>query len=241
MLAISTIIVSVLSLVPLLSMGSLGSLVSPSCQAGLSQPSSRLPPPKSLDMPLGEALAKRRSVRSFDPGRRPSAENVSALLWAASGITRPEPEHPQGGKRTAPSAFGAGSVEVFVASADGWFLYDPKAHALERRGSEDLRATLAGADWARGAPVIFVFVADLERYPERVPAEERRIYAYADGAAAGENLYLAATALGLGTVLTMAPAREVSAALGLRESELPTYVFPVGCPSEESGATSPPR
>lgn len=232
MLAISTIVAIFIAFL---------SFAFPSRTAELPEPPARLPSAKGLDMPLGEALAKRRSVRSFDPGRSLSAERISALLWAASGITRPEPEHPRGGKRTAPSAFGSGSVEIFVASADGSFLYDPKAHALERRGSEDLRAKLAGADWARAAPVIFVFVADLDRYPERVPADERRIYAYADGAAAGENLYLAATALGLGTVLTMAPAREVSVALGLRESELPTYVFPAGYPSEEGEARSAPR
>lgn len=203
-------------------------------ELGSSQLLNRLPPPRGLEMPLGEALAKRRSVRSFDPSRKPSAEHVSALLWAASGITRPDPAHPQGGKRTAPSAFGSGSVELFLCSADGVFLYDPKKHALAKRRSEDVRHRIGGEDWAKSAPLCIVFVADLARYPERIPGEERRIYAYADGAVAGENLYLAATALGLGTVLTMAPIREVSRALELRESQLPTYVFPVGYPSQDS-------
>ncbi len=206
-------------------------------EAGPLESLERLPPPRGLEMPLGETLAKRRSVRSFDSARKPTAEHVSALLWAASGITRPDPQHPQGGKRTAPSAFGAASVEVFVCSAHGVFLYDPKRHALLKRGSADVRDAVAGTDWAKSAPLCMVFVADLARYPQHVSAEERRIYAYADGAVAGENLYLAAAALGLGTVLTMAPAREVAGALGLRETELPTYVFPIGYALEESSGS----
>ncbi len=186
-----------------------------------------LPPPKGLEMPLGEALAKRESVRSFDPGRRPTPEQLSAVLWAASGITRPDPAHPQGGKRTAPTAFGSGSVEVFVATADGVSLYDPRAHALIPRTAKDLRGKIAGADWAKQAPVVLLVAADLTRYPDRTPEEERGLYAHADGAAAGQNIYLAATALGLGTVLTMSPAKESMGNLGLSESEIPVYVFPL--------------
>ena len=191
--------------------------------------------PEGLEMSVGEALRMRHSVRKFDPTRQLSRTQLGTLLWASAGVTRPEPTHPVGGKRTAPSAFGSASVDVFVTSAEGTFVYSSKDHALVPHGAaakKDLRADLAGAAWAKEAPVLMLFVANLERYPEKTSTAERRDYSFADASAAGENLYLACTALGLGTCLTMSSNKEAGALLGLSKSQVVLFAFPVGYPAE---------
>lgn len=194
-------------------------------------PGIALAPPAGLSMSLGDALTKRHSVRSFDTARAVSRDELGTVLWAAAGITRPDEKHPQGGKRTAPSAFGSASVDVYVTSAEGTFRYAPKGHALEAVAAakgKDLRSVIAHVDWMREAPAVLVLVADFTRYPAQAGQAERRDYAHADAAAAGENLYLAATALGLGTCLTMSSGAETAAALGLAETQKPIFVFPLG-------------
>jgi SagB-type dehydrogenase family enzyme len=190
-----------------------------------------LAPPAGLSMSLGDALSKRHSVRSFDTARAVSRDELGTVLWAAAGITRVDETHPQGGKRTAPSAFGSASVDVYVTSAEGTFRYASKGHALEAVAvakGKDLRSVIAHVDWMREAPVVLVLVADFTRYPAQAGQAERRDYAHADAAAAGENLYRAATALGLGTCLTMSSGSETAAALGLAETQKPIFVFPLG-------------
>jgi SagB-type dehydrogenase family enzyme len=197
-----------------------------------------LPPPAALEMPLGEALRKRRSCRSFDPARRPSREEIAALLWAAAGITLPDPEHSHGGKRAAPSAFEAYAVDVVVTSAEGTFVYSPREHALVPHavaGKKDLRREVPRSDWVREAPVLILLVADVARYPEGVRPERRRDYAHADAAVIGQNLYLAATALGLATVLTADARPEAGELLGLGEGQRIVFILPAGSAAAEGG------
>jgi nitroreductase len=179
-------------------------------------------------MSLGEALKKRHSTRSFDKDKAPNLSQLATVLWAAAGITRPDAEHPQGGKRTAPSAYGSAAIDILVTSRDGTFLYVPPRHTLVRRSTKDLRKPLAGPDWAAEAPLLLIMVANYDRYPESVREERRRDYGYADAGTAGENVYLAATALGMGTVLTVCSHPESAALLGLRENQRALFVFPLG-------------
>ena len=193
-----------------------------------------LPSPAGLDMKLGDALSIRHSVRKFDAGREPTREQLGAVLWSAAGITRPDPSHPQGGKRTAPSAFGSASIDVYVTSARGTYRYEPRSHKLILRSADDLRAKLGGADWAKEAPVLLILVADLSRYPERVPDPERRDYAWADATAAAENIYLAVTALGLGTCYTVSSSPEAAKLLQLSEAQRPIVAMPLGTEAESN-------
>ncbi len=190
-----------------------------------------LPGPEGLDMSVGEALRGRQSTRKFDKDRKLSPAQVGTLLWAMNGINRPDPAQPRGGKRTAPSAYGACAVDVIITSAEGTFLYLPGEHALQGQGlasEKDLRAELAGADWAKEAPLLVLLVASLDRYPEKTPEAERRDYSYADAGVMGENLYLACAALRLGTVLTVSSRPEAGALLGLGKDQRTIFAFPVG-------------
>ncbi len=84
-----------------------------------------LPPPRTHGgMPLMDALANRATSREFGERDLPR-RMLSDLLWAAFGINRPD------GKRTAPSAFNAQSVDIYLAMKEGVFLYGAKGHFLK--------------------------------------------------------------------------------------------------------------
>jgi nitroreductase len=186
-------------------------------------------------MSVGDALRERRSTRKFDKERKPSPEQVGTLLWAMNGVNRPDPARPGSGKRTAPSAYGACAVDVIITSAEGTFRYLPGEHALEGQGiaaGRDLRPELAGADWAKDAPLLVLLVASLDRYPEKTGAAERRDYSYADAGVMGENLYIACAALKLGTVLTVSSRPDAGALLGLGKDQRVIFAFPVGFPGQ---------
>ena len=76
--------------------------------------------------PLMQVLKERSSSRSFSPEKL-SAQVLSNLLWAAFGINRPDT-----GKRTAPSAVNWQEIDIYVATADGLYLYEAKRQALKR-------------------------------------------------------------------------------------------------------------
>ena len=74
-------------------------------------------------MPLMEAIAERRSSREFAPDELP-LQLLSDLLWAADGVNEPKADG------TAPSAFDAQEIDVYVALPSGAYLYVAAAHAL---------------------------------------------------------------------------------------------------------------
>ena len=117
-----------------------------------------LPKPRTEGgMPLMEALKARKTSRSFSREKLPE-QVLSDLLWAACGVNRPD-----SGKRTAPSAVNWQEIDVYVAMAEGVYLYNAKAHRLEPVLAKDLRAMTGTQPFVRDAPVNLVYVADLTR------------------------------------------------------------------------------
>ena len=208
--------------------------------ADVSTPSSpasgiELPPPSKLEVSLGAALRARCSTREFAADRPVSRKELATLLWAMTGINRPDGVDPKAGKRTAPSAFGVNAVEVWVTSGDGTYRYEPVQHRLVphgRLGEKDLRRELTSADWAQTAPLLVALVVHRNRYPENVRPVRRDHYAHADAGVIGENLYLACAAMGLGTVVTASAPREAGQLLGLGEDTAVVFVLPVGHPAK---------
>jgi len=190
-------------------------------------------------MSVEEALSRRRSVREYL--RSPIAlSELSQILWAAYGVSEV-----RWGLRTAPSAGAIYPLNVYAAVGEGgvvgeggWleagvYRYLPRRHSivLLRRG--DVRRGLYEAalrqDWVLNAPVSLVVAAVYEK-TARVYGERGRIrYVHMDLGHLGQNVYLQATALGLGTVAVGAfdddGVREV---LGIPEGETPLYIMPVG-------------
>lgn len=183
-----------------------------------------LPPPRqSGGLPLMAALQRRRSDRAYlaQPITR---EVLSNLLWAAFGINRAE-----SGDRTAPYWRHVMVIDLYLAMADGVWLYEPKAHALLSRIRDDIRRETGMQDFVAGAPLELIYVAHGERMD--VPPEERRLYASVDSAFIGENVYLFCASEGLGSVFRGSFDQEALARrLKLGAQEFVTFVQTVGYP-----------
>jgi len=189
----------------------------------------RLPPPEQKGtMSLEEALARRRSVREFTPDAL-SEREVSQLLWAAQGITHTE------GLRTSPSAGALHPLELYVASAGGFYRYEPRPHQLIRISERDLRAamrrTALDQEAITEAPTVFVIAAVYERISRKYGAARTPRYVHMEVGHAAQNLLLEAVALGLGGVLVGAFEDDaLRKALELPADHRPLYLIPVGHP-----------
>jgi SagB-type dehydrogenase family enzyme len=184
-------------------------------------------PTRQGGMPLADALAKRRSAREFAPAPL-GADQIGQLLWAAQGVTS------RAGQRTAPSAGALYPLELYVATADGLFHYEPAAHRLTRRAERDPRAAIAaaahGQESVAAAPAVFAFAAVAARTEGKYGTRTPRYVAMEAGHAA-QNLLLEATALGLvGVPVGAFDDRRLAEALGLPPDQQPLYLVPVGRP-----------
>jgi nitroreductase len=145
-------------------------------------------------MTLQELLRLRRSSREFDARALP-LYTLSRLLWAACGVNRPAE-----GKRTAPSARGEQAISVYVAQADGLYLFEPSDLVLRQISAADLRGATGLQDFVAAAPLNLVYVASLLPYDE-VSDEEQLFMAAMDTGFISENVYLFCAAEGLATVV----------------------------------------
>lgn len=196
-----------------------------------------LPPPKtSGEMSLEEAIRERRSQRSFSD-KPLTLEHISQILWAAQGVT-----DPQSGFRAAPSAGALYPLEIYLVFGEngvrgldvGIYHYLPEDHSLEKLLEKDLRKDLAeaclGQDFIAEAPVNLIIAAEYEKTTGKYGERGIR-YVHMEVGHAAENVYLEATALGLGTVAVGAfDDEEVSKVLRLPLEHEPLYVMPIGYP-----------
>jgi len=174
--------------------------------------------------PLMSALRERHSTREYSERRLP-AQLLSDLLWAAFGINRPA-----SGDRTAPYWRHVMVMDIYAVMADGVFLYDPKAHALQPYLNADLRADTGLQDFVARAPLNLVYVAHGERMQDISP-EERRLYASVDAGFIGQNVYLYCASEGLATVFRGAvDYPKLARALILPEGQFVTFAQTVGYP-----------
>lgn len=110
--------------------------------------SMKLPQPQfDSGMPLMQALQARKSTREFSPEKLPT-QVLSNLLWAAFGVNRSETAG-----RTAPSAHNWQDIDIYVATAEGLYLFDAKNQALEIVQAKDIRALTGTQDFVVDAPV----------------------------------------------------------------------------------------
>lgn len=199
------------------------------CPAASAQELSRieLPAPDTAGgLPLMKALSLRSTSREFSERELP-VQVISDLLWAASGINRPE-----SGKRTAPTARNRQEIDIYVATAKGLYLYDPKAHALEPVLAGDIRALTGRQDFVATAPVNLVYVADYSRMGDG-PMEMKKFYGATDTGFIGQNVYLYCASAGLVTVVRGSVDRDALAeAMGLGENQAVILAQTVGYPKE---------
>ncbi len=188
-------------------------------------------PARTGALAVEAALAARRSCRAY-LGEPLRLAEVGQLLWAAQGITTP------GGKRTAPSAGALYPLEVYLMAgrveglATGVYRYLPREHGLELREEGDRRRELAAV--ALGQAMVAQGAVDLiitgveARCAVRYGGRAGR-YVLLEAGHASQNVSLAATALGLGTVVVGAfDDQRQRCLLGLDAGETPLVVMPVG-------------
>jgi SagB-type dehydrogenase family enzyme len=167
-------------------------------------------------MPLQQALATRRSVRSFSSAPL-TLEELSFLLWAAQGVTAVQED--DAGQvverfRTAPSAGARYPLETYVAVnrvadvAPGLYRYRPSDHQLILvREDANLASALQSACYEQPfvgeAAAVFIWSAIPYRTEWKYVYLSHRMIAMEAGHAC-QNLYLAAQSCGAGACAVMA-------------------------------------
>jgi len=202
-----------------------------------------LPKIRSDVLSVEQALAYRRSIRSYED-KPITIEQLSQLLWATYGITQT-----RWGFKTTPSAGATYPLEIYVVIAPngvvlengslltpGSYKYDPYTHSLKLVKKGDLRYDLYRAalnqEWVLKAPINIVICAVYER-TTRIYGERGYRYVHMEVGHAGQNIYLEATALGLGTVAVGAFYDDkVHDVIGAKPDEHPLYIMPVGIPKQ---------
>lgn len=163
------------------------------CVAGDVKPVPLPPPQTDGGKPLMQVLKERRSAREFSAEKLPP-QVLSNLLWAAWGVNRAD------GRRTAPSASNRQEIDVYVAAADGLFLYDAKAHRLDPVLPDDIRAATGTQAYPGEAALNLIYVADYARMGQS-STEDKGLYAGADTGFISQNVYLYCASQGLATVV----------------------------------------
>ena len=186
-----------------------------------------LPEPKFSDkMTVEEAIAKRRSERSFYPNDL-SLEQISQILWAAQGIT-----DKSWGFRAAPSAGALYPLTLYLMKKDGVFQYLPDGHRLLQITEEDRRPSLVraslGQTYIGEAPLVIIIAANF-RITEAKYGQRSYRYVNMEIGHVAENIHLQAVAMGLASVPIGSFWDDVvGKTLELPETQDPFYIIPVG-------------
>jgi nitroreductase len=184
-----------------------------------------LPPPQMEGgMRLMDVLKARHSTRDF--ADRPIPPQVlSNLLWAAWGVNRAN------GLRTAPSSHSVMDIDLYLAMADGVWIFDPKAHRLLPHMPDDVRGeTTTGQDFVKTAPLNLIYVSDAARMGKPSDAD-RILNGIADSAVIGQNVYLFCASEGLATVLRASvPGERLAKRLNLAPTQAIYFAQSVGYP-----------
>lgn len=178
-------------------------------------------PDKQVDMSLYTALQRRHSVRTYQQCEVTDAI-LAQVLWAACGYNR-EAEK----KITAASAINAQDVVVFVVRKEGAYRFSPDNNTLKKVSSKDLRPLVAGRQTAvASAPVMLVLASDQSKFGGRESGQRLGLL---DAGYVSQNIYLACTALGLGTVAraTM-ESEQLAKEMQLGEEYMLTLNHPIG-------------
>ncbi len=182
---------------------------------------------------LEETVEMRRSIRDYSATPL-SSEELSRLLHAAQGIT----EH-RWGLRATPSAGALYPIELYAVVQDvvglepGIYHYAVQEHGLELLQPGDFRAEVVRAGIGQAflgqAGVCFVLSAVFQRTRWKYRERAYR-YVLLEAGHIGQNIYLAATSMGLGACAVGAFLDDdLNDLLGLDgKEEAALYIIPVG-------------
>ena len=200
------------------------------------KPIQLLPPQLDGGRPLMQVLKDRKSSRAFTKEKIP-LQVLSNLLWASFGINRPER-----GMRTAPSGGNRQDIDIYVAIAEGVYVYDAKANLLNPVVGEDVRS-LSGRQYPPAAvpvnlvppldeaPVNLIYVWDGLKKSKLLSEEENLRQACNHMGYISQNAYLFCASEGLATIVRLwfdKPALEKK--MKLRPEQYAYLVQSVGYP-----------
>jgi nitroreductase len=143
-------------------------------------------------------LKIRRTNRSFDTKEIPP-QVLSELLWAADGIN-----DSVSGKRTVPSAHNWQTISVYLATANGLYLYEAKDHSLIQISDKDIRKFAGSQTFVKDAPVTLIYVADfgkMDANSKTMTDKDRIFLASIEAGSISQNVYLYCASEGLNTVV----------------------------------------
>ena len=191
------------------------------------KPIKLLKPQMEGGKPLMQVLKARKSSRVFSNKKLP-AQILSNLLWAAFGVNRSVSG--KTGKRTAPSACNWQEIDIYVAFAEGLYLYDAAAHILNPILAKDIRAAVGRQKFTKDAPVNLIFVTNLSRMG-KAGKEEKKFYSATDTGFISQNVYLFCASEGLATVVLGYVHKSMLAKkMGLKSDQKVILTQPVGYP-----------
>jgi nitroreductase len=226
------------------------------------QPITLPQPQKTGGKPLMEVLNARKSTRRFI-AQKLSQQQLSNLLWAAFGqnremITSESAASSGRPGRTAPSGMNLQEIDIYVAMAEGVYLYEASSNRLLPVLSQDIRATVNRLPIAADAAVGLIYVEDTEKRasipagappastgtastgssstgstaagapPASAGTQTRTSMGEVDSGFIGQNVYLFCASEGLGTFFHATDREGLAKTLNLRPTQRVLYCQTVG-------------
>lgn len=182
-------------------------------------------PQRTGGMPLMEALDNRMTHRNFTD-QALSQQQLSNLLWAASGVNRDDGSN----RMTAPTAGNSQQMVIFVALPNAVYRFLPRTHELQLHVEGDHRAAFGRQAFVATAPVVIAIVADWDRMGRwgSNKAEKMR-YSHTDAGYVSQNIYLWTASERMGSVaIGNFDQRVFTTALGLGPNFYPVLNHAVG-------------
>jgi nitroreductase len=167
-----------------------------------------LPPPIIINMSFEESVMRRASMRNFTD-EPVTDEELSTILWAAYGLRNDN-------KMTIPEINGFHATIIYVLLEDV-YRYNPLNHSLVLYKTGDYRDIVG---WQYSAPVQLCLCWNTDIADANLGCLEL--------GCVGQNIYFAANAIGLGTVITAQGDPAAITPVGIPENEHGMGIMPLG-------------
>lgn len=176
-----------------------------------------------------EALAKQRDIRLFT-GQTLERTVIGQLAWAAQGL-----REIQSSQQVVPSPEPTSPIQLYLATHEGVFIYQPDKNSLLQTIDMDIRGVLAAAaapmgDSVAGAGCTFIVTAPTTRFSAQ-RGNNTRTSVYIQTGQIAQNIQLQAICLELGSVtISDFDKQGLRSACNLPRNLEPLYIICVGYP-----------
>jgi hypothetical protein len=185
---------------------------------------------------LFKALKMRRTSRTISAAPI-SLQILSDVLWAAQGVNRDDGPF-DGPGRTAGSASNSQEICIYVAMKKGTYLYEPESRRLMPVVAGDNRALAIGrgqGEAGADAPARLIYVVDLRKFrsagfqePGLYDPDIQKSYYFVDTGLIAQNVYLAASSLGLASWFHNCDKAAIKKKLGLKPHQRALFGQTIG-------------